>query len=49
MVWRTPKETFDPQCIAPKIKHGGDVLHEEETESCIFLIEQWTGSFTARC
>ena len=24
MVWRTPKETFDPQFIAPTVKHGED-------------------------
>ena len=24
MVWRTPKETFDLQCIVLTIKHGGD-------------------------
>ena len=24
MVWCTIKETFDPQCIVPTVKHGGD-------------------------
>ena len=24
MICRTPKETFDPQCIVPTVKHGGD-------------------------
>ena len=24
MVWRTPKETFDPQCMVPATKHCGD-------------------------
>ena len=24
MVWRTPKETFDRQCIVPILKYGGD-------------------------
>ena len=24
MVWRTPKETFDFQCILPTVKHGED-------------------------
>ena len=26
MVWRTAKETFDPQCIIPRVKHGGDLV-----------------------
>ena len=26
MVWRTPKETFDPQWIVPTVKHGGDLV-----------------------
>ena len=24
MVWHTAKETFDPQCIIPTVKHGED-------------------------
>ena len=24
MIWHTVKETFDPQCIMPTVKHGGD-------------------------
>ena len=26
MVWHTPKETIDPQCIVPTVKHGGDSI-----------------------
>ena len=26
MVWRTPKETFDPQGIVPTVKHGRDLV-----------------------
>jgi hypothetical protein len=22
-VWRTPKETYNPECLAPTVKHGG--------------------------
>ena len=45
MMWCTPEKTFDPQCIVPTVEiqlQCGDVLHIEESESCIFLIEQWT-------
>ena len=54
IVWRTPTEIFGLQCIVPAVKHDGvrlqyeDVLHIEKSESCIFLIEQWTGFITAR-
>ena len=24
MIWRTPKDTFNPQCIISTVKHGGD-------------------------
>ena len=36
IVWRTPKETFDPQCIVPTLNHGGD------------SITVWWGCFTRR-
>ena len=26
MVWRTPKETFDPQGIVPTVKHGRNLV-----------------------
>ena len=48
MVRRTPKETFDPQCIIPTVKHLGDIVHAEESESCMFLIEQATGFIPTR-
>ena len=42
MVWRSPKEEFDPRCTVPTVKHhGGGVMglgiasHEVEWEICI--------------
>jgi hypothetical protein len=25
-VWRTPKEAYDPECLIPTVKYGGDSM-----------------------
>ncbi len=41
MVWRSPKEKFDPKCIIPTVKHGGGSVTvwgcftKKERENCI--------------
>ena len=34
MVWRTSKEAFNPQCIVPTVKHGGDSVMIWECFTC---------------
>ena len=29
VLWRSPKEEFEPECIIPTVKHGGSVPNDE--------------------
>ena len=52
MVWRTPREEFDPKCTVPTVKHGGGLVMvwavslAESLENCVFLIVSWIDSTT---